>query len=327
MVAQDCRPSTDRMPPASRRFAAIDIGTVTCRMLIADVDASGIHELRREYAITNLGEGVAKSGTLLPAAMERVDAQLERYQEVISEFTTADCPTIEVIALATSASRDASNACQFTALLAARGIVLTIISGDREAALSFRGAGCDFAGENLIVVDIGGGSTEVIAGVAGSDPLFKHSFNVGCRRVTERFLASDPPTQPELQRAREWIEQEMGSVFSDLEALRFTPTRLVAVAGTATSVVAIEQAMETYDSARVHRSVVSRATLNEVTHRLALLPNEQRKQVVGLDPGRASVIVVGMLILQAVLDFTEQDAFTVSESDILHGMIFARAHA
>ncbi|MEG1746064.1 MAG: Ppx/GppA family phosphatase [Raoultibacter sp.] len=311
----------------SRRFAAIDIGTVTCRMLIADVDEFGLHELRREYAITDLGEGVAASATLLPAAMARVDVQMARFMAVVAEFTTIDHPLVTVIALATSAARDASNADEFVKLLAARNIALTVIPGEREAALSFRGASCDFAGEDLLVVDIGGGSTEIIAGTAGCDPLFKHSFNVGCRRVTEQFLASDPPTASELKRARCWIEREMRAVFSAVDALRFEPARLVAVAGTATSVVAIDCAMRHYDSARVHQRVVARATLDRIADDLASMCLSRRRQVVGLDPGRAAVMVAGLLILQVVLDFTGQDAFTVSESDILQGIILDTAHA
>ncbi|MEG1398036.1 MAG: Ppx/GppA family phosphatase [Raoultibacter sp.] len=310
---------------ACRRFAAIDIGTVTCRLLIADVDASGLHELRREYAITDLGEGVAASGILLPEAMARVDVQMARFVEIIETFITLEHPSIEVIAQATSASRDARNADEFVALLAARNIELGVIAGKREAALCFKGVSSDFEEEGLIVVDIGGGSTEIIAGIAGRDPLFIHSFDIGCRRVTERFLPSDPPTTQELHLARAWIVDEMRAVFQQIRALDFSPTRLVAVAGTATSVVAIDLSLAPYESARVHKAFISRTTLDRITQRLASLPLAQRREVIGLDPKRAPVIVAGMLILQVVLDYAGQEGFTVSESDILQGIILDAA--
>ena len=307
------------------RYAAIDIGTVTCRMLVADVDASGLHELDRGYAITNLGEGVNASGVLKPQAMERVAQAVDGFQCVLARFRTAEHPSIETVAMATSAARDARNAEEFAALLAAHGVTLAVIPGQREAALSFRGASSDFAGENLLVVDVGGGSTEVVAGRAGADPFKSHSFDIGCRRVTERFFSADPPTDRELAQARAWIRAGMEPFFAAVHAEGFVPDRLVAVAGTATSVVSIHERMEVYDAARVHKAVVSRAVLDEVCDRLRSCTLEQRKQVVGLDPGRAPVIVAGLVILQEVLDLAEARSFTVSETDILHGMILDAA--
>lgn len=146
----------------TQRFAAIDIGTVTCRLLIADADDTGLHELYRACAITNLGEGVDATGVLTDAAMKRVDSQMDVFQHDIERFSAADTP-VRVIAMATSASRDARNAADFVAMLARRGITLSVIPGDREAALSFLGASVDFPGKNLVVADIGGGSTELIA--------------------------------------------------------------------------------------------------------------------------------------------------------------------
>ena len=152
--------------PASVRVAAIDIGTVTCRLLVADVDAEGLHELRRAHAITNLGEGVVTSGVLLPQAMQRVNEQMARFMGIIEECRDAAHPEIAIVAMATSAARDARNSDEFTALLAARSIELSVIPGEREAELSFKGASSSFPTEPLFVVDVGGGSTEVIAVVA-----------------------------------------------------------------------------------------------------------------------------------------------------------------
>ena len=307
------------------RYAAIDIGTVTCRMLVADIDEEGLlRELDREYAITNLGEGVDASGVLRPEAMSRVLDAVARYQEVLSGFERSGRP-VQVTAVATSAARDARNAGEFERLLAERGIELAVIPGSREAALSFAGASCDFLGERLLVVDIGGGSTEVVAGRAGGDPVRARSFDIGCRRVTEKFLASDPPSGQELERARQWTREGMRPFFEELRASGFFLDRLVAVAGTATTVVAVRERMRVYDTARVHKALVTRTDLDAVSERLQSVALSERERIVGLDPGRAPVIVAGMVILQTVLDLAGVDSFTVSESDILHGIVLDAA--
>lgn len=308
------------------RYAAIDVGTVTCRMLVVDVGESGLHELTREYAITNLGEGVDATGELKPEAMERVVRAIDGFLAVRDSLSTPDHPVIRTVAVATSAARDARNAAEFAARLRERGIELSVIPGSREAALSFSGASIDFSGERLMVVDVGGGSTEVVMGTGGAEPLCAHSFNVGCRRVTEKFLASDPPAPEELARARAWIREQMASWFADQAKEAASLERVVAVAGTATTVVSIRERMETYDSSRVHKARVSRQDLLEVYERLAALPLSERMQVVGLDPKRAPVMVAGLLILLEVLDFAGIDAFTVSETDILHGITLAVSH-
>lgn len=308
------------------RYAAIDIGTVTCRMLVVDVGESGLHELTREYAITNLGEGVDATGELKPEAIDRVVRAIDGFLAVRDSLSTSDHPVIRTVAVATSAARDARNAADFAACLRERGIELSVIPGAREAALSFSGASIDFSGERLMVVDVGGGSTEVVMGTGGAEPVCAHSFNVGCRRVTEKFLASDPPAPEELARARAWIREQMASWFADQAKETADLERVVAVAGTATTVVSIRDRMETYDSSRVHKARVSRQELLEVYERLAALPLSARKNVVGLDPKRAPVMVAGLLILLEVLDFAGIDAFTVSETDILHGITLAVSH-
>lgn len=309
------------------RYAALDIGTVTCRMLVADVDDGAVIERDKEYRITDLGVGVDATGRLQPAAMERVMAAVDDYLAVLARFDTTEHPVRRLIAMATSAARDASNAAEFTALLAERGVTLTVIPGQREAALTFAGASSDFPGENLLVVDIGGGSTEVVAGRAGVEPVASHSFNIGCRRVTERFFPSDPPTADQIAAARQWIREEMTAYFGDLAARGFAIERLVAVAGTATSVVSIREEMAVYDSPRVHKAVVTREQLRAITDRLAALPVAERERTVGLDPKRAGVIVAGFIILEEVLRLADVAAYTVSESDILNGMILEAARA
>lgn len=209
--------------------------------------------------------------------------------------------------------------------MAERGVTLAVIPGSREAQLTFLGASSDFPGENLLVVDIGGGSTEVVAGRFGEDPVASHSFNIGCRRVTERFFRDDPPTPDQMDAARQWIRETMAPYFEGLATAGFAIDRVVAVAGTATSVVSIREAMEVYDSSRVHKAVVAAGELAAIEERLAAEPLEERKATVGLDPKRAGVIVAGFVILEEVLALAGADAYTASESDILHGMIFEAA--
>lgn len=308
------------------RYAAIDIGTVTCRMLVADVDAAGaIHEVDREYAITNLGEGVDAAGVLAPAAILRTVETVGGYCAVRDRLAEQGAPIVKTVAVATSASRDAENSDEFVQRLAKLGVVLSVIPGSKEAGLSFSGASCDFPGQDLMVVDIGGGSTEMVVGRAGQAPAWAHSFDIGCRRVTEKFIRTDPPASDELDRAREWVSQQLAPRLGEAGKAGITPERLVAVAGTATTVVAVRDQMRVYDSTKVHKALVTRQQLDRQYAELAAMPLEQRSQVVGLDPGRAPVIVAGLVIMQAVMDAVGVDGFTVSETDILHGIILDAA--
>lgn len=304
----------------ARRFAAIDIGTVTSRMLVADVVGGRVVPVAKEYEITNLGEGVDATGVLKPEAMERVANAIDRYLGIRDALDTPDSPVLSTACMATSAARDAENAAEFASMLAARGLKLAVIPGEKEAALSFRGASSDFAGETILVVDVGGGSTELVVGEAGAFPQKAHSFNIGCRRMTERFLQGDPPASSELSSARAWCAEQFAGFFATLPA-GCAVDRMVAVAGTATTAVSIREAMETYDSARVHGATVTREQLEGITQRLASLPLAEREQVVGLDPRRAPVITAGMVILEEVMRAAGVDAFTASESDILQGMV------
>ncbi len=321
------------------KFAAIDIGTVTCRLLIADIHHGVLTEILRRCAITNLGVGVDKTSYLQSDAIARVVNQVREYlniidseSEVCSEVsvnikTARTITRMPIVAFATSAARDAKNSQELVAALKTLGVELSVISGTKEASLSFRGASSCFADETLLVVDIGGGSTEAIFGFAGQEPLYSHSFDIGCRRITERFLFSDPPSKGELDLARNYITSEMKPYFEKcLQTFPAHLDRVVAVAGTATSVVSIDKKMEIYDSAGVHKTVVSLDTLVSIAHMLATKPLEQRKQVIGLEPQRASVIVAGMLILEVVLNLVDKDAFTVSELDILHGILLEESN-
>lgn len=313
------------------RVAAIDIGTVTSRLFVADVDASGLTTVARRSVITNLGEGVDATGMLSREAIERTVATVAEYRREI-ESCAQDVPVDRIVALATSASRDAQNASEFVERLHEVGVDLTVIPGEREAYLSFLGASSDFRDESLLFVDIGGGSTELAFGraCAGVDPLVpevelraSHSFDIGCRRMTERFLHGDPPSEEEIEAARAWAKDVLSGFFNDGSVC--SCDRLVAVAGTPTSVVAVRDALVPYDSSKVHGACVTRKEFDEVASRMCSLPLEERMQVPGIQPKRAGVFPAGAIILGAVMDLAGVDRFTASESDILKGIVLDAA--
>ena len=299
------------------RVAAIDIGTVTSRLFIADVSESGVMPLCRKSVITNLGEGVDASGRLSDDAIARTVDQVARYKETIDEYAPID----SLVALATSASRDAENSDVFVDRLRDIGVELSVIPGSREAELSFLGASNDFRGEDILFADIGGfgrayGPAESV--VTKIELRASRSFDIGCRRMTERFLKSDPPSECELAQARAWALETLAPFFEG-ESIHFD--RLVAVAGTPTSVVAVRDSLVPYDSYCVHKTVVAREEFDDVARRLCALPLEKRKKVAGIQPKRAGVFPAGVVILDAVMSLAKVDGFTASESDILIGIV------
>lgn len=337
--------ATDPSMPVRRRYAAIDIGTVTSRMLVADaVYENGrirVVPLDTQYTITDLGEGVDSSGCLKPEAIERVRRTMQRYIEIRNSFSEGGAHSVKTIACATSASRDASNSQDFTQMMEDLGLDVRIIPGVRESELSFMGATDGSNAQCAMVIDVGGGSTEIAIGHPGQTPDAMHSFDIGSRRLTERFLSEDIPTPAQIEDARSYIREVLGRWDGGVDALkRLGGTRAgcyadpevqsldrlcecIAVAGTATSVVSISKGMAVYNSDEVHGTVVSLDELKAVRERLAGLPLGQRMCVVGLDPGRAPVIVAGLLILEEVLEAYGMDSFKASEADILQGMVIA----
>lgn len=312
-------------PIRAGRYAAIDIGTVTSRLFVADVDEHGaIEGIARDIAITNLGTGVDASGRLAADAIERVGAKVDEFAAQIAQLEN-DGAAIDVSAVATSAARDASNSDELVARLRRAGVELNIIPGEREAALSFSGATSAFPGEKAVVIDVGGGSSEIIAGQAGAELEHAHSFQIGCRRVTERFFTQDPPGAELVEKAACWIADEMRDYLTVLGDEGFFAGRVIAVAGTATSIVSMREQMEVYDSSRVHGAVVTRRDLDELIEKLQDMPLADRQRIVGLNPQRAPVILAGIVILRQIMEVTGIDEFTVSESDILQGIVLAAA--
>ena len=305
------------------RRAAIDIGTVTCRLLVADVgDDGSLTKVYRDSNIANLGEGVDATRRFSGDAMARVRDTVATFAQAV-EGLAQDGP-IPIVAVGTSACRDAENSQELVDMLADVGVQLQVIPGQREAELTFAGASRSLAGQSILVADIGGGSTELIAGVAGEGVHLAHSFDIGCRRVTDRFLSIDPPDPAQMQQARDWYVPQFQGFFDQMAEQGLRIDKLVAVAGTATTAVAIDQAMETYDSSKVHGRVLGASELDAILQRLAALPLAERLNVVGLQPQRAPVIVAGLMILRDLVELAGTGCFVASESDILQGIVTAQ---
>ena len=306
------------------RVAVVDIGTNSTRLLVADVHRDGsITELDRRTRVTRLGDGVDASGMLAEDAIARVFATLDDYAAVIEKYGARARP-----AVLTSAVRDAANGPEFVATVERRyGLEARAIAGDEEAQLSFLGATSDRDPTDrtpTLVIDVGGGSTELILG-AGRAVAFFVSLQAGVVRQSERHLRDDPPTLRELAA----VGTDVGSLIERgvPEAVRRGARRAIAVAGTATSCAAIDQALEPYDASRVHGYRLEMTTLKLLLARLASMDLAERRRVRGLDPDRAPTIVAGVIILIRVLEAFELDGFEASEHDILRGVALRRAGA
>ncbi|MFJ5531520.1 exopolyphosphatase [Streptomyces sp. NPDC093261] len=312
-----------------RRVAAVDCGTNSIRLLVADADpATGaLVELDRRMTIVRLGQGVDRTGRLAPEALERTFAACREYAEIIKGYGAERLRFV-----ATSASRDAENRDEFVrGVLDILGVEPEVISGDQEAEFSFMGATRELAGrEDLarpyLVVDIGGGSTEFVVGADRVEGAL--SVDIGCVRMTERHLVhhgvvSDPPT-----------EEQIAAIRSDIEAAldlveRTVPLReahtLVGLAGSVTTVSAIAQDLPEYDSARIHHSRISLDRVREITEWLLRCTHAERAAIPSMHPGRVDVIGAGALVLLAIMERIGATEVVVSEHDILDGIAWSIA--
>jgi exopolyphosphatase/guanosine-5'-triphosphate,3'-diphosphate pyrophosphatase len=303
------------------RKAAIDIGTVTTRLLIADVSGSRVDELLRRTIVTHLGEGLHDTGVLSADAIGRVADAVAGFMRDIAEAGVED-----VVAVATSAARDAANGLEFLDRLESVGARPRIISGVTEANLSFLGATSSVDDDDVLVADLGGGSTELVFGSAHDiedDGRVVRisaacSIDVGSRRVLDMFLSSDPPTHDELAAASAWVADEIRPFFA---ALPERPRTLLTLAGTGTTLSAVRQQLAVYDPAKVHGSRLSGGDIADLREELAAMELADRRHVVGMDPDRADVIVAGALILETILALAGLDSTMVSEHDILYGLV------
>ena len=296
------------------RVAAIDCGTNSIRLLIADIEGSQFREIYRTMEIVRLGQGVDQNKAFHPDAIARTLAAVDLFAQEISKRGVE-----KIRFCATSATRDATNRELFIGGVKERlGIEPEVISGDEEARLSFIGATKEFAPTDgpFLVVDIGGGSTEFVYG--HSDVEFAKSVNIGCVRMTERNIHSDPPTAEEIENARRDI-QEAIAVAASVVPITKAKT-LIAVAGTATSVAASALELKEYDRHIIHLARVSAEQTHHVALTFAGMNAEQRSHVGFLHPGRADVFAAGSLVLSEIMKATGAKEFVASEADILDGI-------
>ena len=298
------------------RIAVVDIGSNSTRLLVADVaDGRVTAELERRSKVTRLGVGVDADGRLSDEAMERVYATLEEYRSVIDE-RGAD----RALAVLTSAVRDAANGSEFAHTVEQRyGLTPHILTGDEEARLTFLGATSERDPDDptpTLVIDIGGGSTELVIGT-GHETSFHVSTQAGVVRQTERHIHKDPPTEPELDELREDVRGIIAEGVA--EEHRRAVKHAIAVAGSATSLAAIAQELDPYDPEKVHGYLLRREQCEQILTRLAAIPLEQRRQVAGLHPDRAPTIIAGVVILIEVLKLFALHEVEISEHDILRG--------
>ena len=313
----------------TRRVAAIDCGTNSLRLLIADVDGDRhtLTDVERRMEIVRLGQGVDATGKLAPEALERTMRVLAQYAADIKDAGAAS-----VRMVATSATRDASNAADFSAgVHATLGIAPEVISGDEEARLSFAGATAELAGEGslaaeppYLVVDIGGGSTEFVLGgngEAGAGQLAAISVDVGCVRLTERHLHADPPTAGQVAAAVADIDTALDAVAAAVPVAK--ARTLVGLAGSVTTITAIALGLPRYDPARTHHARVSAAAIHAVTERLLSQSRPERAAIGSLHPGRVDVIGAGALVLDQLMRRFGFGELLTSEHDILDGIAWS----
>jgi exopolyphosphatase / guanosine-5'-triphosphate,3'-diphosphate pyrophosphatase len=299
------------------RVAAIDCGTNSIRLLVADTVDGRLVDVTREMRIVRLGEGVDHTGSLAPQALERTRAALADYAATIRANGVE-----RVRMVATSATRDAANRDVFVSMVReVLGRDPEVISGREEAALSFAGAVAslrDLRGP-VMVADIGGGSTELVVGSPdGAGGLRSRSMDVGCVRMTERHLRSDPPTPDQIEAAVADVRQSIDQVRGDVPL--YDVGAFVGVAGTVTTVAAIALGLDRYDAAAIHGRVMSAAEVHDVTARLLAMTHDERAALPVMHPGRVDVIGAGALILRTLVEATGVTEVIASEHDILDGI-------
>ncbi|WP_030792319.1 Ppx/GppA phosphatase family protein [Streptomyces sp. NRRL S-920] len=308
------------------RVAAVDCGTNSIRLLVADVDpvTGALDDLDRRMTIVRLGQGVDRTGRLAPEALERTFAACREYAEAIKAHGAE-----RVRFVATSASRDADNRDEFVrGVLDILGVEPEVITGAQEAQFSFTGATMELTGRDdlakpYLVVDIGGGSTEFVVGA--EKVRAARSVDVGCVRMTERHLirdgvVADPPTREQFAAVRADIEAALDLAESTVP-LKEART-LVGLAGSVTTLAAIALGLETYDSAAIHHSRLAYDQVAAITERLMTATHAERAAIPAMHPGRVDVIAAGALVLLAIMDRTGAQEVVVSEHDILDGIAY-----
>ena len=315
----------------TRILAAVDVGTVSTRLALAEVGPAGVARMiERRSTITNLGAGVDATGRLSEESVERTCETIRAYGRLVAARAQAEGLAVGVTCTLTSAARDAANAGELTGRLREMGLAPQVIGGEVEARLALLGVTADFAGTRVLVADSGGGSTELVEGTrhaGGLDVGRAVSLDIGCRRVTERFLAPPAgedaqtyvPAPGQVASARAFAAETFAPFFAP--GAPAAPEVLACVGGTATSLVAVKLALVPYRSERVHLHRMAAADVHALAELLTSLAPEARRALPGLQPKRADVIAAGALILDELLAAGGYDAYTASESDSLAGLL------
>ncbi len=333
--------------------AAIDIGTNTARLMIGElIKGKGLKTLRREAMITRLGEDVNETSSLKEEAVERTLRALSEYKSILEQTEVE-----KMVIAATSAVRDAKNSDIFLNRVEQLfGTEVKVLSGEQEAQLAFLGATHDIGNSSLtcpacsevvhfgrgerrrriphpssltLVLDIGGGSTELILGEP-PDIRDRYSLDIGSVRLTEMFLKNDPPTDTEVRQTKQYIYQMLAPVSSRIREAQWWPgsskVNLIGVAGTITTISAVKQGLATYNSSKIHHSRLSYADIDKISEAFLSTSLVERKEIIGLETGRADIIVAGTLIAISVMEVFDLCEIIVSECDILDGLILSFSH-
>lgn len=297
------------------RVAAIDVGTNSTRLLIAEAHRDAYRDLDRRLMFTRLGEGVDSNRRISPAALERTLGAIAEFCSVCGEFGVR-----QIQVAGTSAVRDAANSEDFLAAASKlSGRPAVALTGEQEAQLSFLGATADWESGPVLVCDIGGGSTELVLGTPGSGMTGRVSVDMGSVRMTERFLVSDPPATEEvlsLEGTVDQLLQDAGEPLGDAGG-----AELVGLGGTITTLGALAAGMDSYVAADVHRMTVDAQALGAVYAELGRMSSAQREKLPTMPQGRADVIVAGAAILNRILRRWSFDRLVVSEKDVLDGLV------
>ena len=305
----------------TRRLAGIDIGTLTCRLLIADLTSGhSLKALQSERRILRLGEGVDQTKRLSPTAMDRVIHCLQEWRSVIENHEVEATAVV-----ATSAVRDASNRAEFLARVKAEcGLEVELISGEEEARRTLLGirSGLPVGVTDILALDIGGGSTEFILDRPGQAPTTR-SIDIGVVRLCERFLHHDPPTTEEIHQAREWVKRETTAAVAGMGS--YEQATFVGTAGTITALAAMAQKLSTYEPARIHNYVLKLDTIRELEQTLLSRKKVERIGLPGLEKNREEVIAAGAIIIRTIMETLEQKECLVSDVGLREGVLIELA--
>ena len=305
-------------------LAAIDIGTVTARLALAQVEDGRVIRMAKYTEIVNLGEGVDKTKRLLPEAIHRCVGCVSSYVDhARKEGAEA------VVCTLTSAARDAENAPDLGMGLASLGLEPMIIPGEIEGALTFLGVSHDFENHRILVADSGGGSTELVVGTLASQQLdinFVESVDLGCRRLTERFnLSADHPSAEDIDGAHKMAAQMISEAIGRAQQQCAAPELLVGVGGTATTLIAIRDRLDPYDPSKVHLNHISIDEVSQIEGLLASKTLKEREDITGLQAKRAPVMLAGTILLAELMKNSGFKHLVVSESDLLFGLLVTAA--